>query len=125
MNVGLKFQVADVRKPSLAVSRVVEKGNEVRFGPGKDGSYIRNLETGDKVTLRPNGRGSYKFDVKFPKGERTAITVDSGAEESVCPLEWGEEFGLVKPDQRLNLINASGSHIAHYGQRQVKVEALF
>jgi hypothetical protein len=83
------------------------------------------METGDKVTLRPNGRGSYKFDVKFPRGQKTAITVDSGAEESVCPMEWGEEFGLVKPDQRLNLINASGSRITHYGQRHVKVEALF
>ena len=123
--VGLKFQVADVRKPLLAVSRVTEKGNEVRFGPGKEGSYIRSLETGEKVILRPNGRGSYKFDVKFPNGKKTAITVDSGAEESVCPMEWGEEFGLVKPDQKLNLINASGDHIIHYGQRQVKVEALF
>ena len=103
----------------------MEKGNEVRFGPGKEGGYIRNLETGEKVVLRPNGKGSYKFDVKFPKGEKIAITVDSGAEESVCPLGWGEEFGLVKPDQRLNLINVSGSQITHYGQRQVKVEALF
>ena len=125
LSVGLNFQVADVRKPLLAVSRVVEKGNEVRFGPGKDGNYIRNLETGDKVVLRPNGRGSYKFDVKFPKGEKTAITVDSGAEESVCPMEWGKEFGLSRPDQRLNLINASGNNISHYGQRKVKVEALF
>ena len=38
LSVGLHFQVADVRKPLLAVSRVVEKGNEVRFGPGKDGN---------------------------------------------------------------------------------------
>ena len=109
----------------LAVSRVVEKGNEVRFGPGKEGNYIRSLKTGDKVILRPNGKGSYKFDVKFPSGDKTAITVDSGAEESVCPMDWGEEFGLLKPDRRLYLINASGSRITHYGQRQVKVEALF
>ena len=87
--IGLKFQVADVKKPLLAVSRVVEKGNEVRFGPGDEGNYIRNLKTGNKVLLRPNGKGSYILDVKFPDGEKTKITVDSGAEESVCPSSWG------------------------------------
>ena len=52
----------------LAVCRVVEKGNGVRFGPGKDGNYIRNTKTGDKFILRPNGKGSYMMDVKFPGG---------------------------------------------------------
>ena len=31
--VGLKFQVTDVRKPLLAVRRLVERGNVVQFGP--------------------------------------------------------------------------------------------
>ena len=113
-----------MRKPLLAVSRVVEKGNEVRFGPGEEGNYIRNIE-GDKVLLRPNGKGSYIFDVKFPGVSKTCITVDSGAEESVCPSSLGEQFEVTKPDKKLNLVNASGSKIIHYGQRQVQVEALF
>ena len=122
---GLCFQVAQVKKPLLSVSRVVEKGNEVRFGPGKEGNYIRNTKTGDKFVLRPNGKGSYLMDVKFPGGVKTQITVDSGAEESVCPVGWGAEFGTEEPDRRLNLINASGAKIPHMGRRLVKVEAPF
>ena len=124
-HIALSFRVAEVRKPLLAVCRVVEKGNEVRFGPGKDGNYIRNTKTGDKFISRPNGKGSYIMDVKFPGGERTEITVDSGAQESVCTSGWGEVFGLARADRKLNLINASGARIKHYGQRQVKVEAPF
>eukprot|EP00973_Karenia_brevis_P038942 5376048-Karenia_brevis.AAC.1 len=37
----------------------------------------------------PNGRGSYVLKVDFAGGGPTEITVDSGAEESVCPWEWG------------------------------------
>ena len=122
---ALSFQVAEVKKPLLSVSRVVEKGNEVRFGPGKEGNYIRNTKTGDKFVLRPNGKGSYLMDVKFPGGVKTQITVDSGAEESVCPVGWGAEFGTEELDRRLNLINASGAKIPHMGQRLVKVEAPF
>ena len=122
---ALSFQVAEVKKPLLSVSRVVEKGNEVRFGPGKEGNYIRNTKTGDKFVLRPNGKGSYLMDVKFPGGVKTQITVDSGAEESVCPVGWGAEFGTEEPDRRLNLINASGAKIPHMGRRLVKVEAPF
>ena len=122
---ALNFQVAEVKKPLLSVSRVDEKGNQLRFGPGKDGNYIRNAKTGDKFILRPNGQWSYLMDVKFPGGVKTQITVDSGAEESVCPVDWGEEFGLDKPDKRLNLINASGVKIPHVGQRLVKVDAPF
>ena len=82
-------------------------------------------KTGDKFVLRPNGKGSYLMDVKFPGGVRTEITVDSGAEESVCPKDWGAQFGLKESDRRLNLVNASGGTIRHYGQREVKVEAPF
>ena len=46
----------------------MEKGNEVRFGPGEGENFIRNLKAGDKVLLRPDGKGSYIFDVKFPEG---------------------------------------------------------
>ena len=97
----------------------------MRFGPGEEGNCIRNIQKGDKVLLRPNGKGLYILDANFPRGEKTKITVDSGAEESVCPWVWGEQFEVVRPDKKLNLVNASGSKINHYGQRQVQVEALF
>ena len=44
-NVGvkLKFQVADVHKPLIAVRRLVEKGNRVVFGPEPGENHIENV----------------------------------------------------------------------------------
>ena len=55
------------------------------FGPDEGDNYILNKLTGDKLMLRPNGKGSYLMDVQFVGGGKAEITVDSGAEESVCP----------------------------------------
>eukprot|EP00973_Karenia_brevis_P053444 7428203-Karenia_brevis.AAC.1 len=85
----LDFQVAEVSKALLAVKRIVEKGSRVIFGPGDEDNLILNSKAGDKVMLIPNGRGSYVVKVNFVGGGPTEITVDSGAEESVCPWEWG------------------------------------
>ena len=82
-HMGLAFQVADVKKPRLAVKRIIEKGNHITFGPKSEDNYIINKTTGDKMMLQENGKGSYLMEVKFVGGERTTITVDSGAEESV------------------------------------------
>eukprot|EP00973_Karenia_brevis_P072759 10104940-Karenia_brevis.AAC.1 len=78
----LDFQVAEVSKPLLAVKGIVEKGNRVIFGPGKEDNFILNSKTGDKLMMIPNGRGSYVLKVNFVGGGPTEITVDSGAEES-------------------------------------------
>ena len=79
----LGFQVADVKKPLISVRRIGEKGNHVSFGPKEEDNYIINKETGDKMMLKPNGKGSYLMQVRFAGGEATEITVDSGAEENV------------------------------------------
>jgi hypothetical protein len=50
--IGLRFQVTDVRKPLLAVRRLVERGNVVSFGPGPNDNYIKNVETGKKIPMR-------------------------------------------------------------------------
>ena len=101
-SITLNFQVGDVRKPLLAVCRVVEKGNEVKFGPVEEGTYIKNPKTGDKCVLRPNGKGSYLMGAKFPGRAKTEVTVDSGAEESVCPSDWGRQFGLKRAERKLD-----------------------
>ena len=88
----LGFQVADVQKPLVSVKRIVEKGNYVGFGPGDEDNYILNKSTGDKLILRPNGQGSYLMDASFVGGGKAEIIVDSGVEESVCPLDWGSQF---------------------------------
>ena len=64
--------------------------------------------------------------VNFKGGKREEITVDSGAEESVCPKEWGsKEFGLKKAGSSLALRSANGTVIEHYGERDVWVTSPF
>ena len=118
---GLSFQVTDVRKPLLAVTRIAEKGNVVQFGPSEGDNFIRNKLSGNKILLRKKG-GSYIMDVSFGENgeEWTEITVDSAAEESVCPHGWGNQFGINGVEQKLNLVNASGGQ--HYGERKVVVK---
>ena len=52
---------------------------------------------------------------------KTFTTVDSAAEESVCPKAWGDHFGTedVRPGEEMRLVNANGGKIAHYGSRRV------
>lgn len=58
-------------------------------------------------------------------GVSAEITVDSAAEESVCPATWAEQFGLdpVPKDRQIGLVNASGGKIQHYGSRRVVMTA--
>ena len=78
-------------------------------------SYVINVEFVKRV---PGAGGEFKFEVM---GKAT-ITVDSGAEESVCPLGWGESFGLetVKPGNEMRMINAGGGVMPHFGSRNVQ-----
>ena len=83
------------------------------------------MNTGKKIQLYPKGSGSYIMKVKFKGGNETEITVDSGAEENVCPVWWGEQFGIRDASRWLNLINASGDQIPHYGSRTVQLVSPF
>ena len=69
--------------------------------------------------------GAYVVDIVLADGTETEITIDSGAEESVCPKNWAGMYGLsqVKAGEEMKLVNASGKTIAHYGQRDVVFEA--
>ena len=115
----IKFQVADVKKPLMAVRRIVENGNRVVFS--ERGSYIINDKVGDKLKLRENGRGSYLMDVEFVGGGKGEITVDSGAEESVCPKDWGGQFRIQEVVRKQKFRAANGQQIHHYGERAVYV----
>ena len=122
---SLGFQVMDVKKPLISVKRIVEKGNFVNFGPKLEDNFIQDGKTGDKLMLQPRGKGSFVMEVEFGSGERTHITVDSGAEESACPLHWGREFGLDTRGPRIEFTAANGSRIKHYGSRQVDIVSPF
>eukprot|EP00973_Karenia_brevis_P095713 12428763-Karenia_brevis.AAC.1 len=121
----LSLQVAAVSKPLLAVRRIVEKDKHVVFGPSEQDKFISNKRAGDKMILKPNGRGSYLMKVNFVGGGSTDITVDSGAEESVCPWEWGQQFGCRAVGEPLKFRNASGKKIHHLGSRDVEVVFTF
>eukprot|EP00973_Karenia_brevis_P018424 2526881-Karenia_brevis.AAC.1 len=73
----------------------------------------------------PNGRGSYMMRVNFVGGGAPEVTVDSGAEESVCPWDWGQQFGCTVAEESPKLKNASGSFIPHWGSREVDVVSPF
>jgi hypothetical protein len=51
------------------------------------------------------------------------ITVDSAAEESVCPRGWGKQYPMREPSKWLNFTNASGGHMKHYGERHTTFRA--
>ena len=121
----LEFQVADVKKPLIAVKRIAEKGNHVAFGPGKDDDAIEKRKAGFKIPMRENGNGSYLMDVEFTDGTKGTITVDSGAEESVCPWDWGKQFPMVRKGALRNFRNASGGNIPHWGSREVILKSPF
>ena len=63
---GMKFQVCDVQRPLAAVWRMVEKGNEVHFGPKAEDNFIFNPDTQEKVMMRRKGR-SFVLDAEMVK----------------------------------------------------------
>ncbi len=67
---SIVFQVTDVTKPLAAVSRIVEKGNVVQFGPKPEDNFIRS-ESGKKIPIRRE-RGTYVIDVEFNDGPAAA-----------------------------------------------------
>ena len=100
----------------------MEKGNFVIFGPKLGDSCILHPESGNRLPLAYDGVGSWVMDVTMNGQDPTPITVDSGAQESVCPVEWGKDFGLVNPEPGwIPFRTASGSGMNHYGQRSVRV----
>ena len=125
---AMEFQVCGVKKALAAVHKICRVGNVVQFGSEEDECFIKNKKSGKKVMLRRKG-GSYVMDVEFVQEVEGSmkticvaeITVNSGAEESVCPVGWGAEFGtrVAEEWQKMRLVNAGGGVIPHVGSRRV------
>ena len=64
--IGLTFQVTDVKKPLLAVRRLVEKGNKVVLSGVNGESYIQNEQSKVKVPVKKKG-GSFVIEAHFVK----------------------------------------------------------
>ena len=121
----MKFQVCDVRKPLAAVWKICKNQNIVQFGPRDEDNFIMNIRTGKKIWMKKKS-GSYVIEVdfvddKFEKCGSGEITIDSAAEESVCPRVWADCFPAdeVKKGEEMKLVNASGGKIEHYGSKRV------
>ena len=97
----------------------VKGKEEAKVVVGADG--VAELVVGQKFIGAVGSNG--KVWESMGKG---FITVDSAAEESVCPEDWcvGSEFKAVKPGEEINLINASGGRINHNGERDVRFKAV-
>ena len=82
-------------------------------------SYIQNVATGKKIEMRQKGR-AYVIDVVTENGKKEEITIDSAAEESVCPERWAESCGIerVEKGRELGLCGANGSVINHFGKKE-------
>ena len=65
--VGLKFQVTDVKKPLLAVRRLVENGNTVVLSNVEGESYITNKEAKVRIPIAKKG-GSFVIEANFVRG---------------------------------------------------------
>ena len=59
---AITFQATGVRKPLAAVSRIVEKGNQIVFSPSEN--YIMNLATGKRTELEMEN-GTYVMNVQY------------------------------------------------------------
>ena len=60
----------------------------------------------------------------WESGGKSEVTIDSAAEESVCPKDWGDMFELIEvvAGKEMKLRNANGGKIEHYGWRDVVFE---
>jgi hypothetical protein len=65
--IGMRFQVTDVKKPLLAVRRLVEKGNIVVLSNVEGESYIMNKEAKVRIPVVKKG-GSFVVEAQFVKG---------------------------------------------------------
>ena len=119
--IEMGFEVCNVKRALASVARICERGNRVVFdeGNGGEGSFIENKKTGNRIKMRRKGN-AWVVDVNMVgTGHAEEIYVDSAAEESVCPKDFGEEFGLSKAETEVRLVNASGGKIQHLGGRHI------
>ena len=115
---GMKFNVAEVKKPLASAAKVVGAGNRISMGPNPNENFIENASTGEKIQLRVEG-GTYVFDVEFEDGELGTITLDSGAGVNVWPSGLQAQVPMQPKDPRLRMTAANGSSIENLGTKVI------
>ena len=56
-----KFEVTNIRKPLMAVARVVDAGNLMQFGPRPEDDFIMHVGSNDKVYFASE-RKQFRFE---------------------------------------------------------------
>ena len=82
--------------------------------------FVQSIGSGEKIHMRRKGRS---FVVGGTFGEEwQQLTIDSAAEENVCPKEWGQKlFGTspIEENNKIKFVAANGNSIDHYGERKI------
>lgn len=131
---GLGHRKAECPSRSYA-TQAVETGEEDEHerdigGVWMIGCVEKSTETAVKnsfqaLTVDEESRPEERFIGAIDKSSwelcgQGEITIDSAAEESVCPRRWREDFPVVPTAKKMNFLNASGGRMEHYGEKQVK-----
>ena len=102
--------------------RKKQKEKAAKAGKAAAALGIRGGNTGHKGIYRRD-----ILEVNRGGGAARGITIDSAAEESVCPPSWGHrEFGLMGFGNlgKLDFRAANGSRIQHFGRRKCLFKGL-
>jgi hypothetical protein len=118
---AMKFHVANVSKPLAAAGKVVEAGNRVVLD--QHSSYVEHIATGERMHLRKE-KGVYVFDVEFEDGDKSTITLDSGAGVNVWPRGLKDNIPMEAKDEHLRMFAANGTRIEHDGTKQVRFKGI-
>jgi hypothetical protein len=116
-------KVAEEEWPTPGEVAYIRKDRKVKF---KEGVKVKVREcAGCAVPSMPNyeppGLGCScriaAVELGWKNIGKEEIVIDSAAEESVCPKDWGAAFGTSPSEKRMRFINASGGEMGHYGER--------
>ena len=97
----------------------VEQHDEVHVGGVWEIAQVEVEEEIEEKEINTVEKDMTKW-VSLGHGE---ITVDSAAEESVCPKEWGGAYEIEEPAKWMKFKNASGGKMEHYGAKHVVFKA--
>jgi endonuclease YncB( thermonuclease family) len=117
----MMFNVAQVSKPLAAAGKVVDAGNRVVLD--QRGSYVEHVATGERMHLRKE-KGVYVFDVEFEDGDRSTITLDSGAGVNVWPRGLKTNIPMEAKNESLKMFAANGTPIEHDGTKRVRFKGI-
>lgn len=119
---AIQFHVSDVKRPLASAVKVCRAGNRVVLDlEDKEGSYIENKTSGERMAVNVDKNETFVFKVQFEEtGGEGTITLDSGAGVNVWPRNTLREVPMKPKAKGLKMVAANGSEITNYGQKLIK-----